>query len=401
MSRLGQGDLGLATALFGLIACDGAGRSPDDLEPADHWITEAEYQIGHDTLFSWVPYLRVTADGQRVFVLEPNTGTVTVWTPEDSLLFAVGRQGGGPGEFVLPYRMHVHEDGSFYVRDSQRFTNFSATGDVVGTVPGPPRLVSYQGFGVTVDALLQDGSYLGRPEINAPIRRGWQGDPPLAQEPLLRVRESEDEWLHPETIFLLNIRSDLLAFDVAGATSYTVQPFSDADMFVFDPGGQGSVVVVRRAGMEPGVVELLELAADGDTIWQRRLAFEPMKLTAEMVDAEARPLAEMFSRIGVETPYLATRRALDEALYEPEYAPAVRTFFQLAASGDVWLGTRETSDTLRAWYSIRRGDETNKPRRVLLPEWFSVLDATETHVWGVWTDSLDVPHVVGRRLVPG
>ena len=152
--------------------------------------------------------------------------------------------------------------------------------------------------------------------------------------------------------------------------------------------------------MEPGVVELLELAADGDTIWQRRLEFEPMKLTATMVDAEVHPLAEMFSQLGFQQPYLDTRRALEEALYEPEYAPAVRTIFQLAASGDVWLRTRETSDTLRAWYSIRRGDETNEPRRVLLPEWFLVLDATETHVWGVWTDSLDVPYVVGRRLLP-
>ena len=388
-----------ATVLFGLIACDGAGRSTDGLEPAGHWITEAEYQIGNDALFSWVPYLRVTADGQRVFVVEPNTGSVTVWTPDATLLFAVGRQGEGPGEFVLPYRMHIHEDGSFYVRDFQRFTYFSATGELVRTVAGPSSLVSYQGFRVQVDALLQDGSYLGRPEINAAVRQGWQGDPPLVQEPVLRVRESEGEWLHPETVFLLNIRNDLLGFELSGANSYTAQPFSDADMFLFDPGAQGSVVVVRRAGMGAGVVELLELAGDGDTIWQRRLEFEPMKLTAKMVEAEARPIAEMFSRIGVPTPYLATRRALEEALYEPEYAPAVRTF-QLAASGDVWLGTRETSDTLRAWYSIRRGDETNEPRRVLLPEWFSVLDATETHVWGVWTDSLDVPYVVGRRLVP-
>ena len=38
--------------------------------------------------------------------------------------------------------------------------------------------------------------------------------------------------------------------------------------------------------MEPGVVELLELAADGDTIWQRRLEFEPMKLTEPVNDFE-------------------------------------------------------------------------------------------------------------------
>ena len=219
------------------------------------------------------------------------------------------------------------------------------------------------------------------------------------QEPVLRVRESGGEWLHPETVFMLNIRNDQLGFELAGTNNYTAQPFSDADMFHLDPHGVGSVVVVRRAGMEPGIVELLELAADGDTIWQRRLRFQPMKLTAMMVEAEVHPLAERFSQLGVPTPYLATRQALEEALYEPEYVPAVR-LSRLAASGDVWLGTPERSDTLTAWYSIRRGDETNAPRRVLLPEWFHVLDATETHVWGVWTDSLDVPHVVGRKLVP-
>lgn len=385
--------------LFSLVACGGADRSSDGLEPPTHWITEAAYQIGNDTLFSWVPYLRVAPDGQRVFVVEPTAATVTVWTPAGTLLFSVGRGGSGPGEFVSPYRVHIQPDGSFYVRDQQRFTHFSATGDLRGTVPGPPTLVSYQGFPVQVAALLQDGTYLGRPEIHGPVRKGWQGDPPIVQEPVLRVRESEGEWLHPETVFMLNMRNDLLTFELDGTNSYTAQPFSDADMFLFDPGGAGSVVVVRRTGFEPGVVELLELAADGDTTWQRRLAFEPTKLTAAIVDAEVHPLAEMFSNLGVSTPYRATRRALEEVLYEPEYAPPVH-IFQLATSGDVWLGTRETMDTLRVWYSVRRDDETTEPRRVLLPEWFLVLDATDTHVWGVWTDSLDVPYVVGRRLVP-
>lgn len=387
-----------AILLVGLVACDDAGRTTDGVGVAGHWISEAEYEIGDDTTFSWVPYLRVSREGHRIFVAEPNSGTVTVWAPEGSLVFAVGRRGEGPGELVSPYRLHVQEDGSFYVRDWQRFTYFASTGQLIRTVAGPPRLVSYQGFRVQVDALLRDGSYLGRAEIGAAVRQGWQGDPPLVQEPLLRVRESEGEWLHPETIFLLNIRNDLLAFEVSGADSYGAQPFSDADMFGFDPGAEGAVVVVRRAGMGPGVVELLELAANGDTIWQRKLEFEPMKLTEAMVDGEVRPLAEAFSEIGVQTPYLATRRALEEAFYEPEYAPPVRTF-QLAASGELWLGTWEMRDTLRVWYSVRRGDEINPPRPVLLPEWFSVLDATETHVWGVRTDELDVPYVVGRRLV--
>ena len=75
----------------------------------------------------------------------------------------------------------------------------------------------------------------------------------------------------------------------------------------------------------------------------------------------------------------------------------------LTASGEVWLTTFEKSgrsDTLAVYYAVRRGDMTGRPRRVLLPESMSFHDATDTHVWGIWKDSLDVPHVVGRRLVP-
>ena len=68
------------------------------------------------------------------------------------------------------------------------------------------------------------------------------------------------------------------------------------------------------------------------------------------------------------------------------------------SSGQVWLETHESMDTLRVWYSIDRGDTESLPRRVLLPDWFRVMDATDTHVWGVWKDELDINYIVGRRL---
>ena len=40
---------------------------------------------------------------------------------------------------------------------------------------------------------------------------------------------------------------------------------------------------------------------------------------------------------------------------------------------------RSCSNTLNVWYSIERGDTVTPPRRVLLPEWFLVHDATDTH----------------------
>ena len=38
---------------------------------------------------------------------------------------------------------------------------------------------------------------------------------------------------------------------------------------------------------------------------------------------------------------------------------------------------------------------------VLLPVGFRAMDATDTHVWGVWEDELDINYVVGRRLMRG
>lgn len=52
------------------------------------------------------------------------------------------------------------------------------------------------------------------------------------------------------------------------------------------------------------------------------------------------------------------------------------------------------------YYAVPRGDRTGLPRRVLVPEWLWVTDATETHVWGVQRDSLGRPLIIGRRLVP-
>lgn len=94
------------------------------------------------------------------------------------------------------------------------------------------------------------------------------------------------------------------------------------------------------------------------------------------------------------------RDNIEASLYLPgEYLPPVKRLFT-ASSGQVWLLSHETLDTLNVWYSIERGDTVTPPRRVLLPEWFLVHDATDTHVWGVWKDELDINYVVGRRLVP-
>ena len=384
-----------ALALILSAACDG--------RPSEHvggdepvWFSEPEYEFGDavagNALFGMISSLRASPNGRRVYVLEPYEARLSVWTPEGRRLFDVGGTGEGPGDFMLPYRIHL-ADSWFYVRDQSRFTYFRNDGKVLRTVPNPPTSVSYQGFPIRVNAHLADGSFLGRPSIPASIRLGQWGDDPITALPLFLVRETSEGW-KSETVFRRNDRNALLAVPQGnGLHGFTGQPFTDADMYWEDPGA-GTVVVARSAGehLGPGETELIEVNATGDTVWKRRMRFEPVVLTRPMVEAA---IDDWNSNKDEPNP----REVVEGALYLPEHLPAVK-IFHLTSSGQVWIQSHERRDTLSVWYSLERGDDESPPRRVLLPEWFEVFDATETHVWGVWKDELDINYVVGRRLVP-
>ena len=373
-----------------------------ELQP--EWTSDPAYQFGDalagNALFGFVPYLKVSPDGQRVFVLEYDLARVSVWSPEGRLLLDLGGPGEGPGDLMGPYRIHL-ADSSFYVRDQVRFTWFSDDGTVLRTVPNPPTSISYQGFQIQVRALLADDSFLGRPNIPASIREGLQGDDPIDRTPVLRVRESPRGWIQ-EPVAWIWARDSRLVIHRDGGVLFAAQPYSEADYYGMDAGA-GTVVIARSAGdnLEPGEAELMEIGAAGDTVWRRWLKFRPVRPTRAMVDAAIDRVVGIIERSEEGTPGFlggrSAREVAEDALHTPDYLPAVRRF-TLASSGHVWLESHESMDTLRVWHSIERGDTESPPRRVLLPEWFQVMDATNTHVWGVWTDELDINYIVGRRL---
>ena len=332
--------------------------------------------------------------------MDPANSQVSAWSLRAELLFVVGREGEGPGEFTFPQSLLVEEDGFAVVQGSgSRFTYFDADGKLVRSELGPGTQLGYQGHRIEL-GWPKDGVQVGVPSVPASIMTGKVGVRAVDRYPLLAVRRSGDGggWLDPDPLFTLDRRNRVAAMDASprGGWAYSGQSFSDADQVRFVPGG----ALVTRQKSAPGVVELIEVDGRGDTLWHRRLHFEPRKLTrrmiAERLDVIVEALAPSYE------PDITPgelRRRYDEALYKPEYVPtAQRTF--LTSSGEVWLRTSEVIDTLRVHYAVRRGDSEDPPRRVLLPEAVAFSDATATHVWGIWLDPLDVPHVVGLRLVP-
>lgn len=368
------------------------------------WVSEPEFMIGDalsgSAAFSWVPYLRLDSAGSRVLVVEPNISRLTIWTPEGALLLDAGQRGQGPGEFLGLRRVHLGPS-SFRVRDQQRFTDLSYTGEVLATAPNPPTSASYRGFRIEVDAHLPDGSYLGVPSVPTRATYGIDGDDPVDQLPVFRVLDTGEGW-GTERIFTLNKRNDIIALRYNSESSplWTAQFLSDADLHEIDLGAGTLVVARRNAGA--GRTDILEVSADGDTLWHRRQALDSQEITPELLDEQIDRYVGMAERFpGSTLPRAAIRRSVVEAMYVPEsgFLPSVLAV-RLASSGHVWLRSREVSDTLRAWYSFPRGDAASPARKVLLPRWLNVMDASDTHVWGVWRDSLDVPYVVGRKLTP-
>lgn len=370
----------------------------------DTWVTDRDYEIGAvlegDALFSWVPYLRVHED-HGVFVVEPREGQVSVWSPAGSLRYRVGRRGQGPGDLMFPYRLGFRPSG-FWVRDNQRFTFFSYEGEFRETLPPPPTTVSYQGFRIRTEAILRSNSYLGVPQIPDHIEIGWGGTS-FPEQPILRVYQAGDRWAS-DTLFWLDNHNKILALSdpnsEAGWSFFGAEPFAENDLYAIDL--QREQIIIARRNLAPDVVRVYSISPSGDTLWRRSLELDPVPLTEERVANRVDELAANVLRVAQSTsptrqPSRSTVKDwLRDSMFTSDHLPPVDAL-QVASTGEIWLRTWHESDTVRAWYSFPP-DPSVPPREVLLPKWLGVLDATDTHVWGTRTDSLGVPHVVGRRL---
>ncbi len=372
------------------------------------WVTAEEYQLGGTSgagaLFE-TPVVRIDAERNRVVVADASTSRVSVWTPEGELTSLRGRIGEGLGAFPGAGGLFFEEDGTMSVvdRSGSRFAYFASDGEHTRTQLGPGTSLKYEGMSVRL-APPRDGVYLGTAVVPPGLEAGvgpFATGGPVQREPLLRVRRSDTgEWLVSEPLLWLEISNRVMVAKYPdGSMSYAGQRFGDFDQVRLEP---GAAIVMRTKG-GPGSVELIEVNGAGDTVWHRHLQLEPRELSRERVDELLDEMVELFAPLRTGTRQVTPRQLrdiFDDALYQPQYLPAAEGRPIPTSSGEIWFRTYEVEDDLRVHYAVRRGDMDEPPRRVLLPEWLRLSDATETHVWGVRWDAEDVPHVVGRRLAP-
>lgn len=397
-TRTGRGpgsiSLGACLVLTFLVATGVASQT---------WTTEPDFEIGAglgpggDGGFTQVGSVRVSRDGTRVHVVEPLASRITVWSPGGQLLLRLERDGRSAG-WGRPYYVRLLPDG-FRAAYDRHFVRFSYDGVVLEVQES-----SIAG----AETVLADHSVLARDRLPPPASMlGWMEGEALQEHAILRYAGTPENRT-ADTVALLDVRRVALGIRFDDGSSslpeamFATQPFTDSDLSYLD-GDREIVGIVGRNGA-PGQVVVTEITAWGDTASRRLVTLPPVPLPPGQVEDAVQDLAASAAssaqRLGHPISDATARRLAEEALYVPEYLPAVADA-RVTASDELWLRSPEVSDAPDVvWYAVSRGDGVTAPRRVLLPEWFRLLDATETHVWGVRSDAEDGYRVVGRRLVP-
>ena len=398
--------------LAGLAACVAAAASAPTHATiyAQNWTAVPAFQIGEmpgrEGALQRIYSMSVSHDGSRIFLIEtvslrPGGRRVQVWAPDGRLIAEAGAAG-GVATFGDPVGVQAAPDG-FWVQYPASHARFSNDGVLLETVESP---ILDQ---ANVRGLLEDQSVFAVGRLPPPtVSLGWTGAEPVWQTQVFHVEKSAGEW-HSEPIatvgwrnYWLGVRTDDGRARPVPQGFFGGQPFPNRDLVYFNASAGTFGIVIRDRG--PGEVLINEIRPDGDTIWHRELFLPPVAQPAQENENAIQDVVErILGTTGESVPDSAARAAARQeaidALYLPTHRPAVYQATP-AVSGELWLRSAETVDSLAVWYVMQHGESTRQPRRVLLPDWFRLRDATSTHVWGFRSYPEGGSQILGLQLVP-
>ena len=240
------------------------------------WTTAPDYRVydpaATDSGFGRFSRMRVGENGTRVVVRHAAiVGVTPVWkifvfSPEGRLLSTLG-SADLPDGFGRPIGVQV-DAGGFWVRHIEGSLWYShEDGDFILKVTYP-QLGSRRSL-----APLDDGSFFAKGGF--PVWNFEGENPPPREQAFLHIANTGDAWV-PDTIAVLDIRNMPWYVGVRGASSRfntqvsLNQPFADHDL-TWTEWEAGSVGIVGRNG-PPGMVEIIEIRATGDTLRHRRFS---------------------------------------------------------------------------------------------------------------------------------
>ncbi|MCY3698327.1 MAG: 6-bladed beta-propeller [Gemmatimonadetes bacterium] len=377
---------------FGCALALGAAPVPGPVSgQVPEWTLERGISIGSvdDPVYGLSTIGRVLVDAEHVFVLQPQDGKVRVFSRAGEFVRDLGRQGEGPGELLQPSGMGWHRS-RLWVREprSARLTFFNVeTGEAEtiryrANVPG-----SLQQWAPA--AVLANGRFVASPSVTTVPGGGM-----TASEIALVVTEPDGTLR--DTLVRRSIGGNIgkITAGLVDGEAWVFSLLPDHDLVSVAPDGS-SLVLVRRRGWDgsttPAEFEVTRIDLHGDTVYRRRVEYEPRRVPADFFDDEiARSM---------DGPNVNNRRAYARALREfygqRRYFPPV-TAVRAGNDGTTWLAGADEGGK-REWLVL--DDSGSAIGRFQLPAASRVAFADRTECWVVEYDALDIPYVVRYDIV--
>jgi hypothetical protein len=381
----------------------------------------------------------------NIYLAQAWINWISVYDPRGKPVREIGGSGQGPGQFGLfPAALGWKGDTLWVVEPLVGTHLFGRDGKQIVQVsfrtPYPPESSTFN-----PGAMLRDGSFLGMRNLAIEFGKPGVGDYYTeGRRPILRfsaagaildtiamVGWTSPRWVHYDlerSGRTVSVPKEHPLQQLASLWNPTNLPFtltSDGAAVVF----VDADAAVERAPFSPlriydrvvgshGTFRLVQVAIDGDTIFERTIPYERQPITP----ADERWLREGFASQeagdyaggGPRSPFGASeaerarqRAAAGEGITFPEFHPPVRKVFA-GADGTIWLLREIRPDRADLWeiYDRRGRLEgsviVTEGRSGDAPWWphVRVLRATRSEVWGMTLDDLDVPAVRRYRIVP-
>ncbi len=335
----------------------------------------------------------VLVDEDRVYVLLPLEGVIRVFSREGQFVRDLGGgRGEGPGEMTRPTTLGWRGPRTIWVGDMilQRFTFFDVATGEAETIPyrsyAPDAHGTTRFEPVVVLADLRVAAAPLPPDA-APARRSSAELPMVVLDDAGRMRD---------TLALVSVpvSTEITAGLPEDGVLHVSHPLEEGDIWQFASDGSGTVLVEGRSWTGTGIPEfgVTKVDADGDTLFRRRIVYEPHPVPDGYYRDEINRLLDY----GVVVDRREFVGAMLEFYERTRYFPPV-TSVRLGSDGTTWL-VGVDRDGERDWLVLDASGASIG--RFRLPSTSRVSYANRHEAWIVERDALDIPYVVRYEILP-
>lgn len=378
----------LAALSLAVLACSDPPSPALSFSTTAEWTPTEDLRIGSvddsATALTRVGSVAVDSAG-RIYVSQPMDHTIRVFESAGNSTGVIGGFGEGPGEFKSLTRIGLVGD-TLYATDAVtgRVTFFSSEGQLLGTTPLVPRELGPGYFPRTAEWLATGGISLAYTAL-APNLTGSNSDVRLLYVHIDRSGETLDT----AALWVLSTGQTI---NLRGAVGPLITPqlfLGLASPVVSADGSRVAMVEEGMAGDRP-TFQVTAVRSTRDTVWAHEYSFEPVPISAQMVDSA---VAQKAAGLNPENfpDRVDAERQIREGLDLPDHlAPVSDGVF--ADNGDLWLRREGIPGEDQRWSVL---DSTGAPvGRITLPRGLAVKAIRSNTLLGVETDPLDVPYLV-------